>query len=59
MAAPILPVRDWVVKYHRLLFAVLAGLNGGIAFTIFHQHPYVALLSGAMALVLVLVAVYL
>ncbi len=50
-------LRDWVGEHHRavctFLFA-LAVLNGWISYTIYSQHPLMALANAAMAAVLVL-----
>jgi uncharacterized membrane protein len=49
-------VRDWIGKHQRIVsvfFLVLAALNGWVSYTIFSQHPIMALTNAAMALVLV------
>ncbi len=60
MAARILSfLREWVARWHRPLFLILAALNAWSSYEVYREHPYVALLNGAMGLVLILVAAYL
>jgi predicted negative regulator of RcsB-dependent stress response len=49
-------VRNWLVDHHRLvcMFLLALGvLNGWVSWSIFRQHPLMAMANAVMALVLV------
>ena len=50
-------MKRWFEDHHKLfgvLLLILAGLNGWAAYSIFSEHPIMALANGAMAFVIVL-----
>ncbi len=47
---------DWMADHRRIVgmfFLALAALNGWISYTIYSQHPYMALANATMAAILV------